>query len=446
MPNSGSRIPRRFRVPIQEQIGICIQERLSSGAIHAVMEMEGRVDFPRFSRAVRLSLDAQPILGCRLVLHWLRPAWERRDDLDRIELCRLIETSNAQDALLECLTTPMSPLVDPLVAMRVIRGATDTLCLTMSHMACDGMGMKEYGRLLTRIYRRLGENPHYLPEPKVSGWRTIDQLWGRFGWRQRLAMVACLWHSLRARRRAGRWRLPVPDGGPTDGTYVMRRLPRERIQPIRQFAHEQGAAMNDMFVTAYFRALAALVPHTDAPLLPVVTAIDLRQYLPPSVRKESGICNLTGACRVDLPIREGASFADDLRRVVEQMEVFKHSYVGVQHLPALMLLSKLAYLLPFSLIRSAADRFVARMAKGAIRGAAVLTNGGFLPRGSFTFDDFQPRDGFAVTGMVTLPGVAMVLCVTWCDGMMFSVGFKQNALDRAAVEKILEHIDRDLCF
>lgn len=48
----------------------------------SVVTFDGHVDANRMVRAVRLTLDAEPILGCGFVERPRRLCWERRDDLD----------------------------------------------------------------------------------------------------------------------------------------------------------------------------------------------------------------------------------------------------------------------------------------------------------------------------------------------------------------------------
>lgn len=50
-------------------------------------------------KAVRLSIDAEPILGCEFVVNNNKPVWKRHKDLDSVSLCTLIETENLEETL-----------------------------------------------------------------------------------------------------------------------------------------------------------------------------------------------------------------------------------------------------------------------------------------------------------------------------------------------------------
>jgi len=446
MHASENSIPQRFRVPIQEQIGICALRRLGTGGIQLVLRMSGRVDFDRLSRAVRLTVDAEPILGCRFRLHWFRPTWERRADLDTIRLCQLVEPSNPDEAVNDFLVAAVDPTVDPLVRVLVVRGQTDTVCVKLSHMAGDGTGLKEYCRLLARTYRSLEQDPGYVPEPNVNGWRTVDRLWSRFSWRERLTMVRGMRRVLRERRKSGRWLFPVPAGGSPRRSCLMRRISKERTIAMRRFAEENGVSVNDLMMTAFFRSLSAVVPHSPEGTLPVATAMDLRQYLPLSVRKEAAICNLAGGLRLGLPLRPQASFADDLQLISETIKGLKGSFVGLEHLPFLVLFSMVAKLVPFAVIQAITNRMISKLTRGRTAGVALLTNIGAVSRRSLSFGHVEVREAYGTTGIVKVPGLAMILSTGIYEGAVLSIAFQENVLDPEVVAGVLQRMDEELHF
>ena len=44
--------------------------------IQAVLRLDGRLDYNKLARAVRLSVDIEPVLGCRFIEH-APPYWKR---------------------------------------------------------------------------------------------------------------------------------------------------------------------------------------------------------------------------------------------------------------------------------------------------------------------------------------------------------------------------------
>ncbi len=128
--------------------------------LHVVITFRSQMDEPRLAKALRLVMDRQPVLGCRFVEQGNRTAWERRHDLDQLELLRVVETGDLRASVDGFAVLPSDPCVDPLVQARIFRGpAGDTLCVKVNHVAADGAGAKEVAYLVADTYRRLEENP-----------------------------------------------------------------------------------------------------------------------------------------------------------------------------------------------------------------------------------------------------------------------------------------------
>jgi NRPS condensation-like uncharacterized protein len=82
-------IPSRFRVTAGDQI-IYLSRFANDIVIRAVVTLGGRVDELYLRRALRLSLDAAPIAGCRYVEGWWRPHFRRLGAVDEAALLQVI--------------------------------------------------------------------------------------------------------------------------------------------------------------------------------------------------------------------------------------------------------------------------------------------------------------------------------------------------------------------
>ena len=279
--------------------------------IHYIVEFEGRLDEQRLRRAVRLAMDAEPVFGCRYV-PGRRPRWERRDDLDSLALCEVVESADAESGLADYMALPCDAAVDPLVRIGIIRGANDTMCVKFSHVACDGPGGKQLMELIASLYRKLEGDPNYQVTPNL-GSRSRMQLFREYGWGK----------SLRAfKNRGGRprqslWRFPTRDPEDRGGARLaMRRLDAERFRALRGYAAQSNATATDIFLAAYFRALCRLsnvppgIPQT------IFLPMNVRDYL--ATGKTEAICNFTAPLQLTLERISDEPFSMTLRRVAEQ--------------------------------------------------------------------------------------------------------------------------------
>ncbi|MCK4394804.1 hypothetical protein KAX17_18045, partial [Candidatus Bipolaricaulota bacterium] len=126
-----------------------------------VISFAGRINANQMAHAVRLTIDVEPVLSCRFVVRPWRPYWERRDDLDQIELLSVVKGAHLKDELWRFVTMPLDPFADPQVQASIFRSDRDTLCIKLNHVAADGEGVKQYAYLLATTYRKLTTDPSY---------------------------------------------------------------------------------------------------------------------------------------------------------------------------------------------------------------------------------------------------------------------------------------------
>src|SRR5689334_18119186 len=135
-PSPVSTIPARIPAPALDQLAFLFSP-LSDGQLRCVLRLNGHLDAERLARAFRLSLDAEPVLGCRFVRHRGRCAWERRADLDCLPLCQTVDCA-ATDALdhelQHFLLAPMDPMAGLVATARLLRADSDTLAVKLHHL------------------------------------------------------------------------------------------------------------------------------------------------------------------------------------------------------------------------------------------------------------------------------------------------------------------------
>ena len=87
-------IPKRIRAVTTDKLGFALAQ-VTDYKIQVVLEFEGALDADRLRHALRLLMDAEPVLGSRFVPHWFSPYWER---LTEAELSRnLLKVSDSSE-------------------------------------------------------------------------------------------------------------------------------------------------------------------------------------------------------------------------------------------------------------------------------------------------------------------------------------------------------------
>jgi len=274
-------------------------------------------------RAVRLTVDAEPILACRWVEHWFRPSWRRRDDLDQAEFCEIRESWNSRADVEAFLEVP------PDVPLRVLllRAAADLICIKLDHRAGDGGATKDYAYLLADVYNRLCADPSYEPTPNVDGRRGMRQLRDRFGLGEKLRIFGLGLGTLRRlARTTGGWKFPRPQSDALEGAHVT--LDAARVRAIRGYALRRRATLSHVLVAALYRAIWHVRPQPSGGPLPITVPADLRRYLP--AKRAVGLCNLNGMVVISIDRQSGESLDGAMTQVRDQMmQAQRSKYLGL---------------------------------------------------------------------------------------------------------------------
>lgn len=318
-------IPLRMPVRFSDRIN------LSMGAvfvpeIHLRLFFEGPLDRSRLARALRLLLDAEPVLGCRFVSHWRKPWWERlpAEELDRAVLVSEAEGEEAEAAFLaRRIPVEKGPQICGLI---LPDGEGERLVLKVHHATCDAGGLKALALRLAGIYRALEEDPGHRPEPN-TGSRSLRQVYGRFSLRVLLAVfwrgMKELWRGIspfKSTQMPSEWETRQPP------TFHYMRFDREEAGRILRAGRPYSATANDLFVAAVLRALKKTAGRDGNRALRLAGTVDMRRYLPG--RRADALCQISGLYTVCLK-DPGPDFARTLRQVCAQTGEQKSRHFGL---------------------------------------------------------------------------------------------------------------------
>ena len=170
-------IPKTFSVTAQDAYNYVASKVFADQQLCMVLKLSGRVDEISLARALRLTLDLEPVLSSRFVGSGGSPYWERRDDLEQIRVCSVVEAPSQEHGIQAFINESVHADADPLVVSRVFREKeADTVCIKVNHSACDAGGLKEYISILSDVYGRLCADPGYSIKPNLYGRRDQSQI------------------------------------------------------------------------------------------------------------------------------------------------------------------------------------------------------------------------------------------------------------------------------
>jgi NRPS condensation-like uncharacterized protein len=400
--------------------------------LHVVITFRSQINELRLAKALRLVMEREPVLGCRFVEQGNRAGWERRNDLDQLELLRVVETGDVQANVYEFAVLPFDPCIDPLVQARIFRSpAGDTLCLKVNHVAADGAGVKEVAYLVADTYRRLEENPQYNPGKAKFGRRSQAAIFRQAGLKNLLKYRP---------RKLGL--PPMPFSLPFIGvegnqrSFAVRKIAPDGFQALKGFAKQHRATINDLILTALYRTMFSQGnPPADMPL-PVQVSLDLRPLLPRG--KEQPICNLSGALYPAVVYHPGETFEQTLAGVQSEMSRLKTGQPGLTG----AMLIEMAMLQGFAKAKAMIGSMT-RVRSNRIT-PLLLSNFGLLDAKRLAFGSLEIAEAYMLGPVMFGHGV-MLTASTFAGQMTLAIGYCQGCIASETIEGLLEQVRQELC-
>ena len=249
-------LPKYSKVVLEDQILFWMRQSHDSH-ICCIIKLDCLIDEKRLAKAVRLTLDVEPVLGSMFVKGLFRQHWKRCDDLDKMDFCRLVILPDEETdvAMFLSTTEPIDLWNGPQVRVFILRSKTDTLCIKIDHVVSDVAGMKDYGYLLASIYKKLSEDETYSPKLNVTGSRSLKQISRQFNLADKLKIIrrclrdlSCFMFPLKY------WLSKLPEHDTSGRMYIFRKLDPKLFKAIKAYSIIHKATINDILVTALFHA------------------------------------------------------------------------------------------------------------------------------------------------------------------------------------------------
>ncbi len=409
--------------------------------IQFIMKIDGTLDFDTLVRAVRLSVEAEPVFGCRFVKSD-SPYWKRFDDIDDInKFCSFVETDNDEDGVKRFLESPMSMDKDPMVLIRLIRkGAYDTLGIKINHVCCDGAGAREYVLLLSDIYSHIAAgDTAYIPDISIRDRKDIDEL-----------KIACsdespdtAW-SIQQQVALPTWTFPWKNNQMGKVIFPVCKLPQGQLEIMRKYAKDRNATINDLLLTAIFRAMFKITKAPYGIPMDLPITIDLRKYL--SDQKANAIRNLSGGIIIKIDRRHHETFEDTLARVTAVTSEMRSKHPSIlnslwaEYIESISFRNVCAYYKYLSqLIEFTSSNPFFTIANCGL----ALSNCGYISKNPINFGNRTVTDAYIIPPVVRAP--ALLLVASTYNGIVtLAIGYYEPSANKSDIENLLNKIKKEL--
>lgn len=410
--------------------------------IHLSIEFEGHIDADRLARAMRLCMDAEPVLGCQYVDHWIFPSWKRFSDehLDQFAMLEIEEGDDEtrQSALDRFLGRQVIYEEQPqFYALLLRHDRHDRVVIKVNHQVVDAGGTKELGYLIARMYRELGKDSNFLPGPN-SGSRSIWQVYKRVLPRY---FFKLLW--LNAKETYSNsvpfQSINFPSGFEKKGepVFLIKRFSPDRVDTIKNYGKKKGATINDVVATALTRAYIRIAGWDKRAQIRMNGTVDLRRYIPQ--KQGEALCNLSSFYFTNLGLDPGGSFDETLGKIKKRIDHAKKNMIGLPFLFGSILM---AAPYPEFIMKWFINKFMSWGGKKGNIPPSMTNLGPILEdRLDFGYPEIKRAE-------VYVPSACPPLFVTGVSGyknaLTFSSGFYESAIPKEKVEKMFDFLDEEL--
>lgn len=370
--------------------------------IQIELEFDAALDEQRLARAVALTMEAEPILGCRFAPRMFRPFWERVE-IEPFDVFILTDKKNEYEAF---INREMNFFSGPQFYTCLYRTETsDRLALKASHIATDAAGVKDIAFILSSIYNHLEHDPNYRPTPNSTRFRSFWHILRHVPWyvypRIFFNYLKELFSSAIPFKSHS---LPIQNTPAKSGKYIIKHINREKTVNLINYAKDNNATINDLLLAAIFRALARIGEWDIKAALRLTITVDLRRYLPTG--KAKSLSNFSGIEIVTFGKDLGEDFQSTLIRVMELMSKRKASWLGLSQFVSTTMT---IWLLPFSILKILASK--GWKSKSNSSGSTDLfTNMGQIPLENVSFG------GPPTSAWLLPPGCRLPILFFGCSG------------------------------
>jgi NRPS condensation-like uncharacterized protein len=421
-------VPRSF--PLTPWDGLqLLTKKFSDQQVRMVIELDGRLEESRLAEAIRAAVAAEPVLGCRVQDRFFRPRWKPLARFDPASLLRVVPSADPAADVHKLLTEDLDPWAGPVVRIGLVRAARDMVVVNLDHTAGDAASVRSLCYLLAALYG----DPRKVP-PAEAGAYFAKRGFGSL--RPLMPSAAGRKGLLGQPPAAGSsWRFPWQDGiAEYRKRLLIRGLSPAKADAFRTFVTSRKAWPNDVFLTAYFRALGGLLgPGSGVPRITI--PVDLRSYLP--ARERPRIANFSASFELALKDGLGGSFDETLGLIRAVTAGEKCGRPGLAQAAAL---SSFAGRIPF---RIAQRRFT----KGKIR--MVMPPPWFIALGvlrpeSLAFGPVPARHAYSLQSVSRAGGVFQLSASLYGASVTLAVCFAGDDANEAVVNRFLDLYEGEL--
>ena len=370
----------------------------NDNTIRFVLNYPGLVDPDVLRKAAKAVVESVDVLHGTFFSDGTMAYWHMNEDVGETNYFHYIETEGDPAKTAASLSLlPVYPEDKVQMHVTLVQSEQKScIVIRQSHLVVDGGDGKYLIAKLVEAYNMILEAGSAEALEVKDGSRAPEKVYEKLGLSDMKELMSNPLSSVETA-----YPYPTTDIGMARVTSKV--ISAEIMSAARKKAKAVGATANDLLVTAFYRAYAAMDGVDASAPMSVSSMMDLRRHC---VNGDSeGLCNMSGALPTTLENGCTGSFEETLAEIVKQTTAAKENpYAGLEGMP---IMHSLTRSMPIWLLQMAIGKIYGKLSLG-------LTNLGNLKCADYALGDLVPNGGLFGGPLKKKPG--MQISVMSFDG------------------------------
>lgn len=304
--------------------------------IHCASYYEGKADITALRKSVYRIVEKYPILRSSFNSSPINPSWTVNEDFSEEEMANVVYCEDLRASVLSSLSEEISYKAKFQFKLTLhYCGENCAISLLVNHMCMDGADFKYFVGKIVEGYNMIMRGEDIQNLQLKSGKRGADQLYKDMTEEEAKTARGLMKN---VSRTGVKNKFSFTDDEDCSTCFNLRKLDSDFVTALKVKGKEYGATLNDVFVTAYARAISKYLEKSDDKRIAVTCMKNLRDHIKSGESED--LTNLTGFMPCVLDSVEGA-FVDVLDEVIEKTKTAKEDeFCGLYGLPLMALAFK----------------------------------------------------------------------------------------------------------
>ena len=395
----------------------------NDNTIRFILHYPGCPDSAVLRLAMKRVIESSAVLHSSFCAGQVRAFWELNETYEESDYFQLTETEgNLMELACESAARAVLPEDKTQMSCHLLTSSGESvLVVRISHLCVDGSDGKYLLAKLAEAYQMIAEQGTADGLVIKDGSRRAEQVYEQISKKDYMSLM----HNPIPKIKSV---FPYPTEKAGEGKLLFEKIPAQVLVKAKEKAMKAGGTLNDVLLTAFYYAYAALPGKGAEEPMSIMSMMDLRNHC--KAGYSEGLCNITGSLPTALPDGLGERFEDTLEQIVTQTRAQKEDpLAGMEGMP---LLHGVIRTFPMGMLQKAAKHVYGSMAVG-------LTNLGVLQEEEFALGNLEP-DMAVFGGPLKKKPAMQVSAISLGGDCVLSVAGEMTEEDEVLIVRTLKQI------